>query len=207
MRRDSIGKASATYFEPTSPSTSFSQASIYTAEGSPIASIRSIPVLDPALPLLRDMKKLFKRCSGLQELEWIGRGAWVLDTSRSSTPSKTVSLANVKVDFVPPSGPSEEDWERRRMEEEIVKWKWSPAATDRPGQAWEGETAESLAKDREALTPEKEKEKDLSESASTRPTPPKRKSSANTPVVPVAPPPPVPKSTQVLESPTKTNGK
>ncbi|KAG8899877.1 peroxin [Tulasnella sp. 403] len=144
LRRDSTSKPpasaqSACFDALPSPSTSFSQ-----AEPSPVASIRSIPVLDPALPLLRDVKKLFKRCAKLGELEWIRRGTWILDT-RSSAPAKTTSLANVKVEFVAPV--SEAEWQG----EEAGRWKWAPGAVERVGQAWVGEVAESLAKEREEL--------------------------------------------------------
>ncbi|KAG9017501.1 hypothetical protein FRB90_001094 [Tulasnella sp. 427] len=110
------------------------------------------------------MKKLFKRCPVLREVEWVGRGLWVLDpTSRSST-AKTVSLASIKVEFYLPRSLSvtayEDEYERKRLEEEAMKWRWHASAADRVGQEWTGEAADDVAKGRERLLAEKEKEKE-----------------------------------------------
>lgn len=215
MRRDSMSKSytapsslPSSYFNgapseaaPNSPSMSIS--------GSPLASLNgSLPSLDHALPLLRDMKKLFKRCAALREVEWVGRGLWTLDTScRSSSTAKTTSLANIKVDFQLPRSLSvtayEEEYERKRIEEEAVKWEWSPSARDRVGQEWVGEAADETAKEREKLMAEKEKEKEGIAEQATNGRSPVRRRAPTLPSVVTTPPAPTP--TQV-PSALGTNG-
>ncbi|KAG9014565.1 peroxin [Tulasnella sp. JGI-2019a] len=161
---------------PTSPCTSLGQ-TLLLSEG---ISAQSIPVLDPALPPLRDMKKLFKRSSTLEELTWVGRGTWVREPLARNHPVKTVSLANVKLEFFPSMGISDSEWESRRQREEAVKWNWTPGAVAREGQAWETDAAHILEKEREELCATTLKMKEVNGSIGPTPSSTKRRPSVAT---------------------------
>ncbi|KAG8872041.1 peroxin [Tulasnella sp. 331] len=158
---------------PTSPCDSFSQTLLF----SEAAGIQNVPMLDPALPPLRDLKKLFKRSSALESLTWIGHGSWAREPLLKNYTSKTVSLANVKLDFFPSLGMSDAEWECRRLQEEAEKWHWVPGTVTREGHSWDTEAARALEKQREELYTTAIKLKETNGISGPEPSPVRRRSS------------------------------
>ncbi|KAG8936784.1 hypothetical protein FRC02_011363 [Tulasnella sp. 418] len=109
---------------------------------SPNPTISSLPSLEAALPPQRDIKKVFKRCSQLTELEWTGWGTWYLSPSSIPTKSAT-SLAAIKVEYVPPN--TTQGCDLPFDYSDAVRWNWTPPdAKERDGWNWEGARAEAI---------------------------------------------------------------
>ncbi|KAF7321482.1 hypothetical protein MKEN_00669000 [Mycena kentingensis (nom. inval.)] len=149
-------------------------ASLPTPSDSPILKSKAVlpPLLDldklqphdPSMPLLRDVKRLVRKCPRLELLDWCGRngrGSWVV-----GRPSATARSTNVVVEYVAPELDSSV-WIAAKREQTIADATargWGGfAEIERPGSAWVGATADAFAAERLAAEKEREEAAALAE--------------------------------------------
>lgn len=196
LRRDSASKTPFSGFHgslveesgaPVSPSTSFEQ-TLFMPDA---ASLRSIPMLDPTIPPLREIKKFFKRSSSLKELAWVGRGTWVREPLPRSAAAKSVSLANIKVEFFADLATHNVEGKAREAQEAAAKQNWIAAGAVRDGHIWATDMACAIAKELESVCPPSEPKPRIREASAAKNTQPrsnKRRPSVRGPPVETTPP-------------------